>query len=72
MIKNIIFDFDGVIVDSEVLASKAFAKYFNKFDKSIKEEHFYKYAGKKTVEVIDLLSVKYKIENKENFINEIY
>tara|TARA_Y100001954_G_scaffold117855_1_gene127305 strand:- start:348 stop:452 length:105 start_codon:yes stop_codon:yes gene_type:complete len=29
MINNIIFDFDGVIVDSEVLASKAFVKYFN-------------------------------------------
>ena len=72
MIKNIIFDFDGVIVDSEVLASKAFAKYFSKFDRSIKEEQFYKYAGKKTVEVIDLLSAKYKIENKENFTNEIF
>ena len=72
MIKNIIFDFDGVIVDSEVLASKAFAKYFSKFYRSIKEEQFYKYAGKKTVEVIDLLSAKYKIENKENFTNEIF
>ena len=72
MIKNIIFDFDGVIVDSEVLASKAFAKYLSKFDRSIKEEQFYKYAGKKTVEVIDLLSAKYKIENKENFTNEIF
>ncbi len=72
MIKNIIFDFDGVIVDSEVLASKAFSKYFSKFDQSIKEEQFYKYAGKKTVEVIDLLSSKYKIENKEKFTNEIF
>ena len=72
MIKNIIFDFDGVIVDSEVLASKAFAKYFSKFDRSIKEEQFYKYAGKKTVEVIDLLSAKYKIGNKEKFTNEIF
>jgi HAD superfamily hydrolase (TIGR01509 family) len=72
MIKNIIFDFDGVIVDSEVLASKAFAKYFSKFDRSIKEEQFYEYAGKKTVEVIDLLSAKYKIENKETFTNEIF
>ena len=72
MIKNIIFDFDGVIVDSEVLASKAFSKYFSKFDQSIKEEQFYKYAGKKTVEVIDLLSSKYKIENKETFTNEIF
>ncbi len=72
MIKNIIFDFDGVVVDSEVLASKAFSKYFSKFDKTIKEEQFYKYAGKKTVEVIDLLSSKYKIENKEKFTNEIF
>ena len=72
MIKNIIFDFDGVIVDSEVLASKAFSKYFSKFYQSIKEEQFYIYAGKKTVEVIDLLSAKYKIENKEKFTNEIF
>ena len=72
MIKNIIFDFDGVIVDIEVLASKAFSKYFSKFDQSITEEQFYKYAGKKTVEVIDLLSDEYKIENKEKFINEIF
>jgi len=72
MIKNIIFDFDGVIVDSEVLASKAFSKYFSKFDKSIKEEQFYQYAGKKTVEVIDLLSDKYNIEDKEKFTNEIF
>ena len=72
MIKNIIFDFDGVVVDSEVLASKAFSKYFSKFDKSIKEEQFYKYAGKKTVEVIDLLSATYKIENKKKFTNEIF
>ncbi len=72
MIKNIIFDFDGVVVDSEVLASKAFSKYFSKFDKSIKEEQFYKYAGKKTVEVIDLLSSKYNIKNKEKFTIEIF
>ena len=30
MIKNIIFDFDGVLVDSEILAAKAFAKYMKK------------------------------------------
>ena len=72
MIKNIIFDFDGVIVDSEVLASKAFAKYFSKIDYTIKEEQFYKYAGNKTVDVIDLLSAKYKIEDKEKFTNDIF
>ncbi len=72
MIKNIIFDFDGVIVDSEVLVSKAFSKYFKKFGHSFKEEQFYKYAGNKTVEVINLLSTKYNIENKKKFTNEIY
>ena len=72
MIKNIIFDFDGVIVDSEVLASKAFSNYFKKFGFFFREEQFYKYAGKKTVEVIDLLSAKYQIENKEKFTNEIF
>ena len=29
MIKNIIFDFDGVLVDSEILAAKAMRKYFS-------------------------------------------
>ena len=72
MINNIIFDFDGVIVDSEVLASKAFVKYFNNLGYSLKEEQFYKYAGNKTVEVINLLSEKYKIENKEKFTKEIF
>lgn len=72
MIKNIIFDFDGVIVDSEVLASKAFAKYFKKYGYSFKEEQFYKYAGKKTVDVIDILSAKYKIEDKKKFTNDIF
>ena len=72
MIKNIIFDFDGVIVDSEVLVSKAFSKYFKKLGHSFKEEQFYKYAGNKTVEVINLLSAKYNIENKKKFTNEIY
>ncbi len=72
MINNIIFDFDGVIVDSEVLASKAFVKYFNNLGYSLKEDQFYNYAGNKTVEVINLLSEKYKIENKEKFAEEIF
>ena len=72
MIKNIIFDFDGVIVDSEVLASKAFSIYFKKLGYSLKEEVFYDFAGMKTVEVINILSNKYKIRDKEKFYLEIF
>ena len=72
MINNIIFDFDGVIVDSEVLASKAFVKYFNNLGYSLKEDQFYKYAGNKTIDVINLLSKKYQIENKDKFTEDIF
>ena len=72
MIKNIIFDFDGVIVDSEVLTSKAFAKYFNQNGHLLEEEEFYSYAGMKTVQVIDLLSKKFKITDKIKFSSEIF
>tara|TARA_Y100001970_G_scaffold128235_1_gene158371 strand:+ start:911 stop:1570 length:660 start_codon:yes stop_codon:yes gene_type:complete len=72
MIKNIIFDFDGVIVDSEILASRAFAKYLNNQGYTINEENFYTYAGMKTVQVIDILSEKYNIDDKEKFSLDIF
>ena len=40
MIKNIIFDFDGVLVDSEILVAKAFSKYMQNFDIEINEKDF--------------------------------
>ena len=55
MIKNIIFDFDGVIVDSEILASRAFTKYLNNKGHKVKEEDLYSYAGMKTILISCLL-----------------
>ena len=72
MIKNIIYDFDGVIVDSEILASKAYTKYFNDLGYSLKEEEFYDYAGMKTIEVIDILTQKYQIKDKVKFSDDIF
>ena len=72
MIKNIIFDFDGVIVDSEILASRAFSKYFNNMGHKFKENDFFQYAGMKTVQVIEILSKKYGITNKKKFTNDIF
>ena len=71
MSKNIIFDFDGVLVDSEILAAKAFAKYMKKYDIEIDENEFANFAGKKTVQVIDILSQKYSIKDQEKFFTDI-
>ena len=71
MIKNIIFDFDGVLVDSEILVAKAFAKYMKTFAISIDDKEFANYAGKKTVEVIASLSEKYSIKNQQKFFDDI-
>ena len=71
MIKNIIFDFDGVLVDSEILVAKAFAKYMKTFGIPINDKEFANYAGKKTVEVIASLSEKYSIKNQQKFFDDI-
>ena len=71
MIKNIIFDFDGVLVDSEILVAKAMTKYFA--DKNIKfeEREYSKFAGKKTIKVISELSLLFNISDKQSFYNDI-
>ena len=71
MIKNIIFDFDGVLVDSEMLVAKSFSKYLANNDIHFKEKDFSVYAGMKTAQVIDELSNKFNIPNKKKFFEDI-
>ena len=71
MIKNIIFDFDGVLVDSEILVAKAFSKYMKELGIKTNEKEFANLAGKKTVEVIDILSEKYSLKDKQKFFDDI-
>ncbi len=71
MIKNIIFDFDGVLVDSEILVAKAFSKYLLKKNINLSEKEFSIFAGKKTVQVIKELSQKFNIKKKEEFFDDI-
>ena len=71
MIKNIIFDFDGVLVDSEKLVGRAFAQYLVDRNIPFSEEEFALYAGKKTIHIIQELSVKFNIENQKNFFDDI-
>ena len=72
MIKNIIFDFDGVIVDSEIIALKAFTSYLTSKGHKVQEEDFYTYAGMKTLQVIDILTEKYQINQKDQFSRDIF
>ena len=71
MIKNIIFDFDGVLVDSEILVAKAFSKYLLKKNINLSEKEFSIFAGKKTVQVIKELSQKFNIKKEEEFFDDI-
>jgi len=71
MVKNIIFDFDGVLVDSEILVAKAYVKYMQNFGIKIDENEFANFAGKKTVQVIGILSQKYSIKDQEKFFTDI-
>ena len=71
MIKNIIFDFDGVLVDSEMLVARSFSRYLRNRNINFTEQEFSVYAGKKTVQVIDELSNKFSIHNKEEFFEDI-
>jgi len=71
MIKNIIFDFDGVLVDSEILVAKAFAKYMLNFGVKTNEKELANLAGKKTVQVIKILSEKYSIKDQQKFFDDI-
>jgi len=71
MIKNIIFDFDGVIADSEILVARAFSNYLKNLNITFSEQEFSNYAGNKTYQVIDELSEKFKIKDTKKFFDDI-
>lgn len=71
MIKNIIFDFDGVLVDSETIVLKAFSKYMQECRIKRNEKELANLVGKPTIVVIDILSEKYFPENKKEFSDDI-
>ena len=72
MIKHLIFDFDGVIVDSEILAARAFTKILSDININYTEDFFAnKYAGNKMATVVDNLSQIHNIGDKKKFFNKL-
>ena len=71
MVKNLIFDFDGVLVDSEMLVAKSFSRYLKNLGKEFSEKDFAQYAGKKTIQIVEILSQKFFIKDSNKFFNDI-
>lgn len=72
MIQNIIFDFDGVLVDSEIIVGRAFSRYLADRDIDLSEQEFARtYTGNKTINVVSDLSSRFNIKDKEVFFEEI-
>jgi len=71
MIKNIIFDFDGVIVDSEFFVAKSISKYLLAKGINFSEKEVAKLAGNKTIEVISIISKKFNIKDERVFFDDI-
>jgi len=73
MIKHLIFDFDGVIIDSEILAAKAFAdtltsmKIESKYSTEIIAE---KFAGNKMIKVAKEICLHHNIKDNKSFLNK--
>ena len=71
MIQNIIFDFDGVLVDSEILVVRAFCKYLKELNITITEKEFANYVGNKTIDVVEKLSSRLGIQDTKECYNNI-
>ncbi len=71
MIKNIIFDFDGVLVDSEIIVAKSLSRYLKKRNIVFEEKEFAKFVGNKTIDVVGKLSNIFNIKDKDIFFEDI-
>jgi beta-phosphoglucomutase len=60
MIKAVIFDFDGVLVDSVSVHTSALVKVLKPFV-NLSEEYFNGFAGRSTFDILNLLKEKYNI-----------
>ncbi|MBY0356956.1 MAG: HAD family phosphatase [Candidatus Obscuribacterales bacterium] len=76
MIKALIFDMDGVIVDSEPLHLKAYQEFFSAYGIGYKQEENQQFLGCKDIAIADILIKRYNlplgpkelVQNKEQIL----
>jgi len=61
MLKAVLFDMDGVIVDTEPLHRKAYFQMFNDVNIDVSEELFTSFTGQATLQICEYLCTEFKL-----------
>ena len=62
MLKAVLFDMDGVIVDSEPLHHRAYQKMFQEFDLDVSKEFYSSFTGKATLPICEEICETFKLK----------
>lgn len=71
MLKAVIFDMDGVIIDSEPIYYKVCNSILKDFNAEMTKEEYYSYIGKPAYEIWESLKKKYKLQRSVEELIEI-
>ncbi|MFL0352482.1 HAD family phosphatase [Xanthomarina sp. GH4-25] len=71
MLKAVLFDMDGVIVDTEPLHHKAYFGMFNTLKINVSETHYQSFTGQSTINVCKSLCNHFKLSNNPEELVQI-